>query len=144
MEIKIREIIEDDYAAVASLWNYELGYSNVSVDTITSHIARMNMNGHYKTFVAISVNNVIGFITVVKILAFEFDIGYLKVDALAVRENCQNQGVGTSLLKYAENYATENGLTLLLLNSGFQRTNAHIFYENYGFEKKSYSFRKKI
>jgi len=144
MEIKIREIIEDDYAAVASMWNNELGYGNVSADTIASHMARMNVSEHYKTLVAISENNVIGFIAVVEILAFEFDIGYLKVDALAVRENCQKQGVGTSLLKYAENYAIKKGLTELLLNSGFQRANAHMFYERYGFEKKSYCFRKKI
>ena len=45
MEIKIREIIEDDYAAVASLWNNELGYGNLSADTITSHMARLAKKG---------------------------------------------------------------------------------------------------
>ncbi len=44
----------------------------------------------------------------------------------------------------AENYALEKRLSALILNSGFQRTKAHDFYESKDFDKLSYCFTKKF
>ena len=104
----------------------------------------MNKAENYKTFVALFENKVVDFITVVQTMGFEYEIGYLKINGLAVQENFQKKGLGTKLLKHAENYALEKGLSRLILNSGFQRTKAHDFYESKGFDKLSYCFTKKV
>lgn len=143
MDIEIREMKTMDYPKVILLWNNELGV-NVNLEQFTARIERMCKNSDYKTFVALLDNEVVGFITTVRTMALEFEIGYLKINGLAVQKNLQNKGIGTKLLAYAEDYALKNGISYFILNSGFQRTDAHAFYECKGFDKKSYCFTKKI
>ncbi len=144
MNIEIREIRVNDYSEVLLLWNNELGNRNINAENISARFEKMNKDKNYKTFVSLFENKVVGFITVVQTMALEHEIGYLKINGLAVQENFQQKGIGTKLLKHAENYAKENGISRLLLNSGFQRTEAHAFYESKGFDKLSYCFTKQI
>ena len=142
MDIEIREISSADYTEVLSLLNNELGNRNINMEDLTIRLERMNKDKKYKTFVALFENKVIGFITVVQTMAMEHEVGYLKINGLAVQESFQRKGIGSELLKHAENYAFQNGISRLLLNSGFQRTKAHAFYESKGFDKLSYCFSK--
>ncbi|WP_178025392.1 GNAT family N-acetyltransferase [uncultured Paenibacillus sp.] len=144
MDIKIREIRENDYSQIVSIWNNELGSPNVNLDNISERIARMNKDGNYKIFVALFENNVVGCISVVQTMALEYEIGYLKINGLAVRGDFQKKGIGSQLLKHAEDYAIEKELSYLILNSGFQRKEAHHFYESKGYDKLSYCFTKKV
>ncbi|MBS4220309.1 GNAT family N-acetyltransferase [Bacillus sp. FJAT-49711] len=144
MDIEIREIRENDYLVVISLWNNELGSRTVNAANISERFEKMNKDENYKTFVALIENKVVGCITVVQTMALEYEIGYLKINGLAVQESFQEKGIGTKLLKHVENYALEKGLSYLILNSGFQRTKAHDFYESKGFDKLSYCFTKKV
>lgn len=79
-------------------------------------------------------------------MALEYEIGYLKINGhgLAVRGDFQKKGIGSKLLKYAEDYALKKGLSHLILNNGFQRTEAHNFYESKGYDKLSYCFTKMV
>lgn len=104
----------------------------------------MHMDDNYKTFVAVLNNTVVGFITTVQTLAVEYEIGYLKVNGLAVQKDYQNMGIGTKLIKYAENYAIEKGLSSIILNSGFQRTDTHAFYKHNDYTTTSYCFVKRL
>ncbi|WP_062105432.1 GNAT family N-acetyltransferase [Bacillus niameyensis] len=144
MDIVIREICENDYAEVLLLWNNELGSHTVNAANISGRFERMNKDENYKTYVALFESKVVGCITVVQTMALEYEIGYLKINGFAVKESFQNKGIGTKLLKYVENFALERGLTYLILNSGFQRTQSHDFYESKGFDKLSYCFTKKV
>ncbi|MCJ7841393.1 GNAT family N-acetyltransferase [Lederbergia sp. NSJ-179] len=144
MDIEMREIRENDYSEVLLLWNNELGVRNVNAENISRRFERMNKDENYKTFVALFKNKVIGFITLVQTMALEYEIGYLKINGLAVQKDFQKNGIGTKLLKQAEIYALEKGLSCLMLNSGFQRTTAHHFYESKGFAKLSYCFTKEV
>ncbi len=63
---------------------------------------------------------------------------------LFVKYNLKHQGIGTALLKTAEQWAKENNIEVILLNSGLPREDAHAFYESQGYFKKSYGFIKKI
>ncbi len=94
--------------------------------------------------VAVSENIVVGFITVMQTLAMGFTVGHLFVQGFAVKNEVQNKGIGTKLLKHVENYAKELGFSYIILNSGFKRTDAHAFYEQNGFDKDSYCFDKRI
>jgi len=144
MDIEIREIIENDYSEIVLLWNNELGSRTVTAANISERFERMKNDENYKTYVALFENYVIGCITMVQTMALEYEVGYLKINGLVVKENFQKKGIGTKLLKLAENYASEKGLSYLILNCGFQRTKAHEFYESIGFDKLSYCFTKKV
>ncbi len=144
MDIEIREIQESDYADVVLLWNNDLGSHTVTAENISERLERQNKDENYKTLVALFENKVVGCITMVQTMALEYEVGYLEINGLVVQESFQQKGIGTKLLNHAENYASEKGLSYLILNCGFQRTNAHEFYESKGFDKLSYCFTKKV
>ena len=77
-------------------------------------------------------------------LAFELENEGMKIIALAVSKEYRRKGIGTALLKVAEQWAKENNIEVILLNSGLPREDAHAFYESQGYFKKSYGFIKKI
>ena len=64
--------------------------------------------------------------------------------ALVVAEEYRNQGIGTQLIKVAEEWAQQNGAAIITLNSGLKRLDAHRFYEHMGFRIKGYSFIKEL
>ncbi|MCL6658571.1 MULTISPECIES: GNAT family N-acetyltransferase [Paenibacillus] len=144
MNIKIREIILDDYAEVVFLWNDVLEIRNVNDADFRVTMEEMNKAGNYKTFVALIDNDVVGFVTIVQSLSVGVPIGYLHIQALAVKRELQNRGIGTKLLRQTENYAKERGISSIILCSGMKRTNAHAFYEHNGYDRDSYCFDKVI
>ncbi|QOS80551.1 GNAT family N-acetyltransferase [Paenibacillus sp. JNUCC31] len=144
MEIKIREIVANDYTDVVFLWNDVLEIRNVNDENFRVTTKKMNDAGNYKTFVALFENDVVGFVTIVQALSIGVSIGYLHIQALAVKKEFQHRGVGTKLLRHTENYAKEIGISSIILCSGFKRTDAHAFYEHNGYDKDSYCFDKSI
>jgi GNAT superfamily N-acetyltransferase len=144
MEIMIREIAVSDYSEVVLLWTEVLGNRNVNNENFHITMKKMNKEGNYKTFIAISENRVVGFIAVIQALSAGFSVGYLHIQGLAVQKELQHEGIGTKLLNYVENYAKENGISSIILCSGFKRTDAHAFYEHNGYDKDSYCFYKNI
>ncbi len=105
---------------------------------------KMKKEGNYKTFVALYENKVAGFIAVTQVLAAEVPNGYLHIQGLAVQEELQHRGIGSRLLRHAEDYAKEAGAPFIILCSGVKRTDAHAFYERNGYDKDSYCFDKNI
>jgi len=61
---------------------------------------------------------------------------------LVTDENNRGKGYGKLLMSYIENLAEENALQCVALQSGFQRIDAHRFYDNAGYEKVSFVFQK--
>lgn len=54
------------------------------------------------------------------------------------------QGYGAKMLEYLEDYAKASMCESIVLSSGFEREEAHSFYEQNGFIKKSFVFYKSI
>lgn len=104
---------------------------------------QMNRAGNYMVFVAADCEKVIGFIGLQTGLAFEYDGKVMRIIALAVAHDFQNQGIGGALIQRAEEYAEEVNVSVIAVNSGLKRTRAHRFYERHSFYKKGYSFFKK-
>lgn len=111
MEIKIREIAANDYTEVVFLWNDVLEIRTVNEENFRATTEKMNAAGDYKTFVALFENDVVGFVTIVQALSIGVPIGYLHIQALAVKKEFQHRGVGTKLLRHTENYAKEFGIS---------------------------------
>lgn len=61
---------------------------------------------------------------------------------LVTDENKRGRGYGKLLMSYIENLAGDNDLTCVALQSGFQRVDAHRFYEDIGYDKVSFVFTK--
>lgn len=133
----------ENISGVYELLKNELG-KNVSVETLENRIDKMLRDSNYKIFVAEADNETVGFVGLHLGLAFEIDGKVMRIIALAVKEEYQNKGIGTALVKAAEEYAKDNGVTVIGVNSGLQRLPAHSFYEKQGFYKKGYSFIKPL
>ncbi|MGI6746502.1 MAG: GNAT family N-acetyltransferase [Acutalibacteraceae bacterium] len=143
MEINIREIDENDYHGVLSIGNKELG-CNHSIEDYKIYYNRVKKDERYKTFVALEKEEVVGFITSVYSFEIGKKVGFMHIVGLAVKNEKQNQGIGTKLLEHMENYAKEKGISSIVLNSGVQRTAAHAFYQCNEYGKNSWCFNKKL
>jgi len=132
-----------DISAIRDILENDLGY-NCELDKLNNRINEMLKRGNYQIFVACDGDKVVGYIGCVSYLAFELENEGMKIIALAVSKDYRRKGIGTQLLKTAEQWAKENNIEVILLNSGLSREDAHAFYESHGYFKKSYGFIKKI
>ena len=79
---------------------------------------------------------------VVSRLAKKNDI--LFIDDLIVNQKCRNTGIGKKIIQTATDYAISKNCGALELTSMIENVNAHRFYENNGFEKRQYKFKKHL
>lgn len=141
--MRIRTFCHDDISEICTLINSELGYS-VTCKDLEIRIMQMQEDENYMIFTAVDNEKIIGFIGLQMCLAFESEGKIMRVIALAVARDFQKQGVGSSLIQKAEDYAKHNDASVIVLNSGLKRTQAHRFYEKQSFYKKGYSFCKRL
>ena len=139
----IREMDARDIMGIVGLIRNELGYDDISSD-IYDRVIRIYNAENYVTFIAEEDGAVIGFVGVMRGLAFELDGEYVRVIALAVSRAYRSQGVGSKLEARVERYAKETGSNSIVISSGLSRKRAHVFYGNKGYEKKGYSFIKRL
>ena len=139
----IRKIELKDAVELCKICSEEMGYECDS-DLVKSKIEKLDSKRE-AVFVAEEESQLLGFIHVERydVLYFESMANIL---GLAVKKDFQKQGLGKALLLAAENWAQENGIRLMRLNSGINRTDAHGFYEHLGYvsEKEQKRFVKNL
>lgn len=69
---------------------------------------------------------------------------YLYIDDLVTSPVHRSGGYGAKLLDWLRAYAVRRGCDQLHLDSGFQRSGAHRFYERAGLSKTSYHFVEEL
>lgn len=69
---------------------------------------------------------------------------HLFVFDLVTHEAYRGKGYGVMMLEFLRDYAKMGMCENIVLSSGFQREDAHRFYENNGFGKKSFVFLKEV
>lgn len=141
--MEIRTFRDEDISGVCGLINVELGY-DVSCEELKARISQMQNDSNYMIFIAAENEKIIGFIGLQTCFAFEVSGKIMRVIALAVARDFQGHGVGSSLIRRAEQYAEENRISNIIVNSGLKRTSAHRFYEKLSFYKKGYSFCRRL
>ena len=144
MQLTIREAVSDDYSAIHSLIVNELGYPQTDYNKLCARLDLMNADPDLLTAVAVVEGKVAGFVGLCRGIAYNVDGEYMQVTALAVLKELQNKGIGSRLIKWAENFASNNGIHNIVLTSRFHRTEAHAFYESNGYVKKSFGFKKDL
>ena len=141
---EIREAVPEDYPPIYSLIKHELGYADLDFGKLCVRLSKIKADDKQLTVVADVDGEVVGFMGISRYTAYNYEGEYLQIVALAVHEQKQNQGVGSQLTKWAEEYAAENKMPAVVLTSRLHRTDAHAFYERKGYTKASFGFRKDI
>ena len=104
----------------------------------------MKEDDHYHALIAEVDGEAVGLVTMFFSHAVGHPNGYAKINGLGVRQECRRKGIGKALLEAAERVAIDSGVPYIALASGFAREEAHAFYENSGYQKTSYWFRKRL
>ena len=66
------------------------------------------------------------------------------VSSIITNQEVRKKGYGSQLMDYAKILAENRGCNAIVLDSGMPRTEAHQFYESYGFDKCAYCFELKL
>lgn len=136
------EAQQDDFISVFELIKVELGYTELDFEQAMKRLGFFASSKNWCTYVAVRDDKVLGFVGITKGIAYNIESEYAQIMALAVSEKYRHKGIGTLLLKQAENWALMNGIKNIGVNSGLHRPEAHQFYEHNGYCKKSFSFGK--
>ena len=145
--VKIRQATASDIPAMKELFRKDLGYADCSLEIVEKQFAGLDNSrevvfvaeaedeeGHIAGVIHVEKYNVLYFPTMANILG------------LAVAADFRRQGIGSALLKRAEEWARENGASSMRLNSGESRKQAHEFYRAQGYidDKKQLRFIKEL
>ncbi|MES2478714.1 MAG: GNAT family N-acetyltransferase [Bacteroidota bacterium] len=143
-ELLIRDFRPNDVEALCRL-TIELGYPTTA-DEMKQRMNCILQNPDYKTILATSQTEVLGYIGMFKCLFWEQNGCYIKVQSLVVSSSARRQGIGETLLEEAEKWGRAIGAKLITLNSGnrAERFAAHQFYPAQGYEAKSTGYVKLI
>ena len=146
-KLKIRQATASDIPAMNELFRKDLGYEECRLEIVEKQFAGLDNSreavflaeagddsGHIAGVIHVEKYNVLYFPTMANILG------------LAVAADFRRQGIGSALLKQAEEWARENGASSMRLNSGESRKQAHEFYRAQGYidDKKQLRFIKEL
>ena len=142
--ILVRNFQLKDISSLTVLTN-ELGYATTE-EQMTLRMKTIMHLDSYWTFVALINEKVVGYIGLNKNYLWEQDGHYLRIQALVVKHEFRQLGVGQKLIDKAEELARQTNTKSILLNCGKreERKMAHKFYSKVGFEPKSIGYIKKL
>lgn len=142
-DIIIRQAEIEDYKDICKICCDDLGY-NCSEELVKERLKGLDKNSE-RVLVAVYNSEVVGYLhaQIYKTLYFEELINFL---GLAVSKEYRNKKIGTRLVNEIENWAKENGIKKIRVNSGFSRKEAHEFYRSLGYnnEKEQIRFLKSL
>lgn len=142
-EYIIRKAVPAYAEDIAEISRDDLGYE-CGDEFVRENIMNLD-DGREAVFVADIDGRAVGYIHVeeYKVLYFEKMVNYLGV---AVSNKYRRLGIGSALIKAAENWALERGIHLVRLNSSSTRTGAHEFYKRQGYDgdKMQVHFSKRL
>jgi N-acetylglutamate synthase-like GNAT family acetyltransferase len=138
----IRDAVLADAARIADL-STQLGYPSTMEQALV-RLRSLPQNGTHAVYVAENEQHgVVGWVHVYEHLPVCHD-RVAEVAGLVVDAPCRGSGAGKRLMKAAEHWAREKGLSAVVLRSNVVREPAHKFYEKLGYTriKTQHAFRK--
>ena len=144
-KVKIRQATTSDIPAMNELFRKDLGYEECRLEIVEKQFATLD-NSREAVFVAeADSGRIAGVIHVEKYNVLYFPT-MANILGIAVSADFRRQGIGSALLKRAEEWARENGASSMRLNSGESRKQAHEFYRAQGYidDKKQLRFIKEL
>lgn len=144
LTVEVRQMRPEDTSAVAALTT-QLGYPSTE-DEIRRRYDLIKDRWDARVFVAQHAGNVIiGWIHVQATYMLESD-ARAAIWGLVVSDKARGSGVGRRLVEAAEEWALLRGLSVIVVNSNYLRTEAQGFYEHLGYTvtKTQNAFRKSL
>ncbi|MFV5590363.1 GNAT family N-acetyltransferase [Acinetobacter variabilis] len=145
MTYLIRQLdLERDLHDVHQL-TIQLGYLS-TLEKIKQRWEYLHQDSHYQTLIIEQDLHVIGYVGCIQEYTWEFDGGYLRIQAFVIDQAHLGKGKGKQLMSAIEQIAKEQGFKMIQLNSGNreERHPAHAFYQGLGFDTYSIGFRKHL
>ncbi len=139
----IRKIELKDLEQVFELLN-ELYENKIEYSIFVEKYKESLKNANFYEIVAVEDNKVVSVLIsqIINRLAKKRNI--LFIDDLIVNEKYRNLGIGKKLIQDATDYAISKNCEAVELTSMISNINAHRFYENNGFEKRQYKFKRRM
>jgi GNAT superfamily N-acetyltransferase len=142
--INIRQYSLSDLKDLTGLME-DLGYPS-SIEDMTKRMDLIESNPYYFTFVAIIHDKVVGMIGVRLNITYTNNTLKTQISALVTKREYQGQGIGKALIQHVEEWSENQGSDFIYLLSGIrnERSKAHEFYKNVGFDITGYRFVKRL
>lgn len=139
----IREITPTDTDAAARL-SAELGYPTAVEEMQQRIVHSINANDRI-VYVACGPETVVGWIEVCVVHHLASGTS-AEISGLIVSANCRSTGIGQELVRKAEQWASAQGISRMVVRSRVTREAAHRFYlrEGYSLTKTSAVFSKPL
>ncbi|MBQ7101703.1 MAG: GNAT family N-acetyltransferase [Clostridia bacterium] len=139
----VRQAVVTDAENIYYINKTSLGY-DYDLDKQKAKLEMILNDSTQAVFVAAVGNRAVGYIHLANYDVIYAD-NYKNCLGLAVDNDFKRMGIGSALLKQAENWAKENGASGIRLCSGIERENAHKFYKSQGYtENKTQKNLRKI
>ena len=129
-----RKINTADTPEVAEICKAALGY-DVDVENVKKQIAKLTNDKNQHIIIGYEdeiTRKIIGFVHAQVYESFYSDLG-LNILGLAVNPDFQGRVIGGKLMNKLEEYAVDNNISFIRLNSALKREEAHKFYEHIGY-----------
>ena len=140
--IEVRPCMPEDAAAVSVLLE-ELGYATSS-EMAAERVRRLNETGSDPTFIAEEDGRPLGLIALHRCHMIQHRAPVARITALVIHQPARRRRIGSLLIDHALRWAEQSGCELVELTSALNRTEAHTFYRDLGFEPNSLRFRKSL
>ena len=123
-----------DTPEVAEICKTALGY-DVDIENVKEQIEKLTNDKKHHIIIGYEdekTRKIIGFVHAQMYESFYSDLG-LNILGLAVNPDFQGRGIGEKLMNKLEEYAVDNNISFIRLNSAMKREEAHKFYEHIGY-----------
>ena len=142
VDVAIRRAEVADAAALADLMT-QLGYPTRASE-MEMRMEKIYADRNYATFVAVSEGKVCGMIGTIRCYTYEHNGPSGRILALVVSEKMRGCGVGQALIAAAEEDLARRNIRRVAVNTHFERTQAHEFYEKLGYTKNGFRLVKEL
>lgn len=130
---RIRAVELQDSTALEGLFD-TLGYP-ASPATIRGRLIQLRSDSSYAAWVATRDGSVVGFAAGHLLHPVQEDRPAAQLIALVTAPDHERTVAGTALCREVETWARANGARRVLVNSGEQRLETHVFYEGRGYAR---------
>jgi GNAT superfamily N-acetyltransferase len=141
--VDIRKATPGDYNAVMELYNSFIGEDRYSQHDGDS-FQKVLENPRCQLFVAETEAGLIGFASVSTRDVVRYKQPIAELDELFVSPEARTHGTGRALMEAVEAFAGNQNCYRLFIESAYQHTAGHAFYEKLGYKNNGYHFIKNI